>query len=84
MNPIELRTKIGPDGVLALRVSVGKAEANREVKVTVESVEPAVKKAPEMTQEEWRQFIEQTAGSITDPTFQRHEQGEYEQREQWP
>jgi hypothetical protein len=34
-----------------------------------------------MTQEEWRQFIAETAGSITDPGFRRHEQGEYEQRD---
>jgi hypothetical protein len=29
-----------------------------------------------MTQEEWRDFILATAGSITDPSFVRHEQGE--------
>jgi hypothetical protein len=36
---------------------------------------------PAMTQEEWRQFIVSTAGSIADPTFVRHPQGEYERRE---
>jgi hypothetical protein len=52
MTHIELRTKVGPDGVLTLTVPVGIAEANREVKVVVESVEPAVKRAPDMTPEE--------------------------------
>ena len=39
MNTIELRTRVGPDGVLILSVSVGMSEANREVKVVVESIE---------------------------------------------
>ncbi len=34
-----------------------------------------------MTQEEWRQFVMETAGSITDPTFVRHEQGTFKQRD---
>jgi len=33
------------------------------------------------TQEEWRQFILATAGSIADPTFVRHPEGGYEKRE---
>jgi hypothetical protein len=37
-----------------------------------------------MDRESWRQFIEKTAGSITDPTFERHSQGEFEEREQLP
>ena len=37
-----------------------------------------------MTQEEWRKFILETAGSITDPSFVRPEQGEFEQREELP
>ncbi len=84
MTHIELRRKVGPDGVLTLTVPVGIAEANREVRIVVESVEPAAKQAPDMTPEEWRQFIEETAGSITDPDFQRPEQGEFEQRDEWP
>jgi hypothetical protein len=78
MTPIELRSKVGPDGVLTLTVPIGIAEAGREVKVVVESVPTP------MTPEEWRRFIEETAGSITDPTFRRHDQGEYEQRDEWP
>ncbi len=27
--------------------------------------------------EQWKQFIEETAGSIADPTFRRHDQGEF-------
>ena len=39
MTSIELRTRIGPDGVLSLTIPVGMSEANREVKVVVESAE---------------------------------------------
>jgi len=76
MTRIVLKSKVGADGVLQLNVPVGPAEANREVQVTIES-EPAA-----MSQEEWRQWVEKMAGSITDPTFHRHEQGEYERREE--
>jgi hypothetical protein len=37
-----------------------------------------------MTDEDWRRFVMETAGSVTDPTFVRHEQGNYEQREELP
>ncbi len=76
MTHIELRTKVGPDGVLTLSVPVGMTEANKDVKVVVESVEPGPKTASEMTREEWHEFIAETAGSITDPSFKRPEQGE--------
>ena len=36
-------------------------------------VSPA--KTPDMSPEAWRQFLERVAGSIPDPTFQRHDQG---------
>jgi hypothetical protein len=81
MTPIELRAKVGPDGVLTLSVPMGISEANTEVRVVVE---PAVQKTSGMTQEEWHRFIAETAGSIDDPTFERPEQGEYEQRDPWP
>ncbi len=37
-----------------------------------------------MNRESWLRFIEKTAGSITDPTFERHPQGEFEEREALP
>jgi antitoxin FitA len=40
--------------------------------------------AAAMSQAEWEAFIRSTAGSIADPTFVRHPQGEYEQREVLP
>jgi predicted dehydrogenase len=44
----------------------------------------ATEKTVFVTSEGWRQFVSKTAGSISDPTFKRHEQGKYEQREDLP
>jgi hypothetical protein len=79
MNRMVLHSRVGADGILHLTVPMGEADANREVQVTIEPVVP-----PPMTQEEWRNFVLSTAGSITDPSFVRHEQGEYEHREELP
>ena len=83
MTHIELRTKVGPDGVLSLTVPVGIAEANREVKIVVESIEIDVKKASDMTPVEWKNFIAETAGSWQGD-FERPERGDYENRDELP
>lgn len=75
MNPIIVKSKVGSDGVLHLDLSLGVEDAERDVVVTVE---PA---RPEMTQEEWRAWVESMAGSITDPNFERPPQLPYEERD---
>lgn len=75
MTPIVLTSKVGADGVLHLKLPL--TAADQEVRVTVEPI--AAKK--KWTQEEWRAFILSTAGSVTDPTFERPPQGELEERE---
>lgn len=77
MNPIVVKSKVGGDGVLHLALPVGAEEANKEVQITVESITP--KKA--MTQQEWEAWVDSMAGSIPDPTFMRHPQGELEERD---
>ena len=79
MNRMVVHSRVGTDGILHLTVPIGKTEANREVQVTIDPVGPSP-----MSQEEWRNFVLTTAGSITDPSFVRHEQGEYERREELP
>jgi hypothetical protein len=79
MNRMVVNSRIGADGILHITVPIGKADADREVQVTIDPVHPS-----RMTQEEWRCFVLSTAGSINDPTFVRHEQGEYEHREELP
>lgn len=76
MNHMTVTIRVGADGVL--HVPLGAADANREVRVTIEPVA-----TPDRSPEEWRAWVESMAGSVTDPTFRRHEQGEFEQREEW-
>lgn len=75
----ELTTTVGADGVLTMSIPLGPQAALRPVRVIVEpeSRLPA-------TQQEWRDFIFAVAGSITDPTFQRPDQGVVEEREELP
>ncbi len=83
MNTIELRARVGPDGVLTLSVPVGISEANREVKVVVEAVEGRIGESPKMTREEWAQFVAATAGAWKGD-LERPAQGMLEVRDQWP
>jgi hypothetical protein len=80
LDPITVNSTVGADGVLRVTVPIGASDANREVRVTIEPASPAAR----MTQDEWRQFVLSTAGSVTDPTFVRHPQGEFERREELP
>ena len=75
MTQIELRTRVGPDGILALSVPLGIDEANREVKVVVEPAEAAV----EPTAPSGRDELEPTAGARNGD-----EEGESPAREQKP
>lgn len=69
-----LIARVGSDGVLRLEVPMGEALAGEKVEVAV-----AESKVPE-TEEEWRAAIRSLAGSITDSSFVRPEQGEFEVR----
>jgi hypothetical protein len=76
MTTVEMTVHVDPNGILHLEVPLGSDAANQEVKVTIK---PA--RMPPKTMEEWRKFIADTAGSIADPTFIRHPQGELENLE---
>lgn len=78
MSPMELRSRIDADGVLNLSVPLGKSDANREVRVTVE---PLDEMTTPISAAQWGQFVHEMAGSISDPTFERHPQGDFEQRD---
>jgi hypothetical protein len=69
MTSIQLRSKIDADGILHLCVPIGKREADREVRVTVEPLDEA--DAP-MPADQSSQFVHDMAGCIDDPTFVRH------------
>lgn len=75
MGTVVVNSRADANGVLHLVLPLGSVAAGQELQVTIAPVKPA------MTQEEWRAWVQRTAGSITDPSFQRHDQGEYEIRE---
>ena len=81
MTLADLKVIVGPDGVLELRLPLGAESALREVRVIVGDAPPATLSEPS-SDEDWRRFIAANAGSITDPSFVRQDQGEYEQREE--
>jgi formylglycine-generating enzyme required for sulfatase activity len=75
METIHTASQTGPDGILKLELPLGAANTRVEVTVTFES------KMEPMSQEEWNRFIDATAGSINDPSFFRHDQGELTPRD---
>ena len=79
MTHVEIKSRVGADGVLTISLPLGPGEANREVRVTVEPAVPSPPSLP-LNPEQWRQFVESMAGCISDPTFERPEQGQYERR----
>ena len=78
MTSIQLRSKVDASGILHLAVPMGKCDANREVRVTVE---PLDESSTPMSADRWSQFVHEMAGCIDDPTFERHVQGDFEKRD---
>ena len=69
--------KVGSDGVLHLDIPVGAPNSEFEVLVVLQPTAPATR--PEELG--WPPgYFERTAGSIPDPTFRRHDQGDFEKR----
>src|SRR5262249_7561608 len=72
--------KAGDDGILHVDIPVGVPNSEFEVVVVLQP--KAVVTKPHTSEDlGWPPgFFEQTAGSIQDPTFRRHDQGEFEKR----
>ena len=75
MEALKIKAHIGHDGILQLDVPIGVADVDCDVVVTVPI---------KMTDEEWSQFVDRTAGSLADDPIERPPQGEYEQRDPIP
>ncbi len=75
----ELTAQVGADGVRTLTVPPNREDANKTVRVVVETVENAATH-PTTSQAEWESFVARTAGAIADPTFVRHRQGKLQER----
>lgn len=67
MTILTVTSQADANGVLHL--DLGPDAAGKNVRVIVESTPLP------MTQDEWRAWVQKTAGSITDPTFVRHVEG---------
>ena len=66
------------DGNGALRLEVGVPNATVRATLEVEPTESPL--ADEQRKKEWEEFVHRTAGSIADPKFRRHPQGEFPRR----
>ena len=78
-RPVQIESRVGPDGVLTLRVPLGPEEADARVKVTVEPLATSTK--VHATAPDWHQFVEDTYGSCDGLGLERQAQGDFEQRE---
>jgi hypothetical protein len=83
MQTIKLHSQVGEDGILHLDMPPELRGIPVDVTVTFEPVKQQDVSLPEedLSQLEWRNFIEETAGSINDETFFRQPQGELPERE---
>lgn len=75
MTRIKMKSRVGLDGVLRLNVPIGKAEADREVELTIEAAAPASE-----TEADYLEFLRRTAGAWQGD-FERLPQGKYEARD---
>ena len=81
MTRIQIKSRVGSDGVLTLKVPLGREEADREVIVNVESADSD--RSTSTNQDEWSQFIRETAGQWQGEPLERPDQGEFEKRDEW-
>ncbi len=73
MTSIATKARVGPDGNIT--IPIGQESAGLEVLVTVTPAKPP------LTVDEWKALVDQTRGSIDDPTFVRHPPGHFEPRD---
>ena len=80
MRTFQTRVHTTSDGVVSLRFPSGISDADLEVTVIVA---PAAEEGPPSKTDTtgWQQFIAETGGSIEDPSFMRHDQGQFEERD---
>ncbi len=80
MHRLVVQSRVGSDGVLHIDIPLGKEDADRDVRVTIDPVEVG---PPPLTQEEWRRFVMETAGAWQGD-LNRPEPLEFEQRDEMP
>jgi hypothetical protein len=79
-DAIQFHSRVGGDGILNVRINMGRTEATKEVLVTVEPI-GTESEPTEASAMPWHEFVEQTYGSCADLQLERLEQGVFENRE---
>lgn len=79
MSHVEIKSRVGADGILALTIPLGQAQANREVKITVEAVDERAGEG----HERWVRFVDEVSGAWQGEGLVRPEQGDFESRLPW-
>ena len=73
MQSIQFESRVGPDGVLKLDVSMGPTQANSAVVVTIQP-----KSSREGDGLTWHEFIETMYGACAGTGLERGDQGSYD------
>lgn len=81
MTRIEVRSRVGDDGVLSLRVALDPADANRDVIITVEPAGNGLDGG--LTRERWAALLNETCGGWRGAPPVRPSQGSFEPRRPW-
>ena len=82
MQSITLRSHVGPDGILQLRLPVDLKDTDLEVTLTIRPIAPTLDKNLGVDLGWSEGFFAETFGALAnDDSFFRHPQGEYEVRE---
>ena len=80
MKSIQIKSRVGKDGILRLQVPVDMSDQDIEVLLVLQPVAQKVAHMPELS--EWpADFFKTTAGAFKDRPLKREAQGEYEIRE---
>jgi hypothetical protein len=77
-SPVQVESRVGPDGVLTVRIPLGPEDAHSRVRVTVE---PLPQGATGHVEPDWSRFVDETYGSCASFGLERQPQGDFETRE---
>jgi hypothetical protein len=80
MKTFQLKSEIGQDGVLALHIPFGTAEAGQKVTVTIQQTENSGNSL-DANDSEWRQILKETYGAGEGLGLARQDQGKFSDRE---
>jgi len=76
-DTIQFHSRVGDDGVLNVQVNLGRAEAKKEVVVTIEAMSTS-DEAQQAGAMAWPDFVERTYGSCAGLGLERSDQGAFE------